>query len=72
VAATLPDALLELDPVKLPARIDAARNAVLERMDFKLQDSEQVALRRALSTLDNLQRITESQNLSAERELNPR
>jgi len=57
-------ALLELDLAKLPERIADARNAVLDRIEdgfTKSQDGEQVALREALSMLDNL-RITERQN----------
>jgi hypothetical protein len=57
--------LFETNPVKLFDRIADARNAVLDRIEdgfTKSQDSEQVALREALSTLDSLRRITERQN----------
>ena len=58
-------ALLETDPVKLLERIADARNAVLDRIEdgfTKSQDGEQVALREALSMLDNLRRFTARQN----------
>jgi len=58
-------ALLELDPVKTIERIAEARNAVLNRIEdgfTKSHDKEQVLLREALSSLDSLRKITESQN----------
>ena len=58
-------ALLELDPVRLPERIAAARDAILDRVEeghTKSPNGEQLALRDALATLDSLRRITERQN----------
>jgi len=58
-------ALLELDPMKLPERIAAARDAILDRVEqghTKSPNREQLALRDALATLDSLRRITERQN----------
>jgi hypothetical protein len=58
-------ALLEIDPVKTIERIADARNAVLDRIEdgfTKSHDDEQVVLREALSSLDSLRKITESQS----------
>jgi hypothetical protein len=58
-------ALLEFDPVKVLARIDDARRAVLKGIESnftKSQEGEQSTLREALATLDALRRITEHQN----------
>jgi len=58
-------ALFETNPVKLPERIARARNAVLDRIEdgyAKPLNGEQHDLRDALTTLDNLHRITERQN----------
>jgi hypothetical protein len=57
-------ALLEFDPVKVLARIDDARRAVLKGIESNFtesQEGEQTARREALATLDALRRITEHQ-----------
>jgi hypothetical protein len=53
-------ALLELDPTRLPQRIAVARSAILQRIEVslsKVPDSEQIAMRDALETLNSLAKI---------------
>jgi len=56
-------ALWETDPAKLLVGISNARSVVLDRIeDCSKSDGERAALRKALSKLDSLRRITEHKN----------
>jgi hypothetical protein len=57
-------AVAELDPVKLLNRIALARRVIVLRIEdgHLKSESEKRSLQDALSTLDNLRRITERQN----------
>jgi hypothetical protein len=55
-------ALSETDPVKMLAKVAAARNSILDRIEdgFSKPNTEQSALRAALETLSRLKTAAES------------